>query len=421
MVLLSKTYKIYLFNVLFFDGEIKVAQIIEKRKKNIESYVDVKNAHILEIGALDSPTYDDKKYHIKFLDYTSKEELAKKGDSNPRYRLESLVNVDYVCPTPEYSKYFQENFDLVIANHVIEHIPDMIRWLDELYNLLSPGGYLFLSVPDKRYTFDIVRRNTTVVDLLRNHEESIKKPNFYNILEHFYYHKSVSASDVWSNDFKEKLGVKRYELEEAIDVAKKHSLENYADVHCHVFTTDSFCELFEELGEINKIKFGVMNHFLEHIPNIQDVNIIVKKACSIIDDFLLIRQPYYDADPYLFSNGFKFYWSNWRGHPNHMTLLEFHNMLMPLVTEGLIKSFSLYGMSPVTSSEDSAIHNIDSMIDQHGWNKKEHTPKRNIEFSIPVYKEVLAIVDLSGNSTDKVISKLKPFVKLYSSDNETTK
>jgi len=171
----------------------------------------------------------------------------------------------------------------------------------------------------------------------------------------------------------------------------------------------------------NKIKFGVMNHFLEHIPNIQDVNIIVKKACSIIDDFLLIRQPYYDADPYLFSNGFKFYWSNWRGHPNHMTLLEFHNMLMPLVTEGLIKSFSLYGMSPVTSSEDSAIHNIDSMIDQHGWNKKEHTPKRNIEFSIPVYKEVLAIVDLSGNSTDKVISKLKPFVKLYSSDNETTK
>lgn len=62
----------------------------------------------------------------------------------------------------------------------------------------------------------------------------------------------------------------------------------------------------------DKIKFGVMHHFLEHIPSIQEVNIIVNKASAVIDDFLLIRQSYYDADPYLFSNGFKFYWSNWR-------------------------------------------------------------------------------------------------------------
>jgi SAM-dependent methyltransferase len=170
----------------------------------------------------------------------------------------------------------------------------------------------------------------------------------------------------------------------------------------------------------DKIRFGVMHHFLEHIPSIQDVNLIVKKACSVIDDFLIIRQPYYDADPYLFSQGFKFFWSDWKGHPNHMTLLEFHNILMPMVSEGLIKGFSLYGMYPVTSSEDSTIHNIDSKIDQHDWKAGEHTPKKNIEFTIPVYREVMAIVDLSGNATEQVEEKLKPHVKFFSSDNTLT-
>ena len=166
----------------------------------------------------------------------------------------------------------------------------------------------------------------------------------------------------------------------------------------------------------DKVRFGIMHHFLEHIPSVQDVNIIVNKACSVIDDFLLIRQPYYDADPYLFSHGLKFFWSNWGGHPNHMTLLEFHNMLMPMVTEGLIKRFSLYGLYPVTSSEATTIHNLDSKMDQHTWNNEEHTPKRIIEFTIPVYREVLAIIDLSGNATEKVESKLKPATKFFTSD-----
>ncbi len=513
-----------------------MAQITDSRKKKIESYVDIKNSLTLEIGALDSPTYNPKDHHIKFLDFTSKEELATKGDHNPRYKLENLVNVDYVCPTTEYSKYIQDRFDLVIANHVIEHIPDTIRWLDEIYNILSSGGYLFLSVPDKRYTFDIARRNTTIIDLLRNNEEQVVRPSFYNILEHFYYHKSVSSKDAWNNNYKEKINTKRFSLNKAIDVARKHSMENYADVHCHVYTSSSFFELIDELDEINKInlnlididepsfmtnefhvvlrkpkshspanehkrttitkikeksnpniidangyefvdfgcsgggslerygkmfqaegkglgldinpekiklttekgfdaiacditkiqlnanvRFGIMHHFLEHIPNIQDVNEIVKKACTIVDDFLLIRQPYYDADPYLFEHGLKLFWSNWRGHPNHMTQLEFHNMLMPMVSDGQIMNFSLYGLHPVTSSQDPNIHNLDSEIDQHEWKADKHSNKKNIDFTVPIYKELVAIVDISGNATNRIESILNPHEKFFSSNHGVTR
>ena len=165
-----------------------------------------------------------------------------------------------------------------------------------------------------------------------------------------------------------------------------------------------------------KVRFGIMHHFLEHIPSIHDVKEISRKACSFVNDFVLIRQPYYDADPYLFSLGFKFFWSDWRGHPNNMTLLEFHNVLMPMVSAGFIKRFSLYGFYPVTSSEDPAIHNLDSKIDQHEWNIKEHTLKKKINFSIPVYREVMAILDVSGNATHEIESKLKPAVKFFTSE-----
>ena len=230
---------------------------IDTRKKIIQSFIDIANCNILEIGALDSPTYSSSKYSVKFLDFTSTERLARKSSTNSRYKLDRLVDVDFVCPTTEYSKYIRENFDLVIANHVIEHIPDTIRWLDEVYNILVPNGYLFLSVPDKRYTFDIARRNTNVIDVLRNYKENIKKPTFYHILEHFYFHKSISARDAWKGNCLEKLNKKRFEINDALSVAEKHSKEEYADVHCHVFTRDSFYDLISELREMQKCCFEI--------------------------------------------------------------------------------------------------------------------------------------------------------------------
>lgn len=156
-----------------------------------------------------------------------------------------------------------------------------------------------------------------------------------------------------------------------------------------------------------------MNHFLEHIPSIKDVEKIIIQACNVIDDFLLIRQPYFDADSYLFTHGLKFYWSNWKGHPNHMTLLEFHNILMPMVLDGQIKKLSMYGLSPVFSSKDLCIHNLDSEVDQHRWDPDKHSSKKIVNFSIPIYKEVLAIVDLDGNTTHRVKSLIETKEKLF--------
>ena len=42
-----------------------------------------------------------------------------------------------------------DSFDIVLCNHVIEHVPDMSRALTELHRVLRPGGLLVVGVPNE--------------------------------------------------------------------------------------------------------------------------------------------------------------------------------------------------------------------------------------------------------------------------------
>lgn len=201
---------------------------------------------------------------MKYADYASTNELAKKGEVNPRYQRERLVEVDYVVNDLRYASKIHEQFDLIVANHVVEHIPDVITWLNELGQLLSQNGLLFLSVPDKRYTFDIVRRETNFIDLLRAHYSKQLCPDLFDILDHLYHHKAVTKEAVWSGKHFEKLDKMRFSPMDALLRAKSLSKLPYADVHCHVFTSDSFQDIIETLRSFgfmhfDEVKFSVVH------------------------------------------------------------------------------------------------------------------------------------------------------------------
>ena len=162
------------------------------------------------------------------------------------------------------------------------------------------------------------------------------------------------------------------------------------------------CDL-TKLRVEKKVRFIVMSHFLEHIPDANDVEKIINNACRSASEFVFIRQPYFDADPYLFKEGFKFFWSDWHGHPNNMTMLDIHNILSPILSKGTIRRFSLYGLDLVKDSSSPDIHNINSPVDQHGWEAGKHSEKRFVDFSQPVYRETMAIVEIR----DRIIEKIE--------------
>lgn len=229
---------------------------MSKHLSIVNSYVQLSPlARILEIGPLDNPTFRRPSYNVSYVDYATREELAKKGSVNPRYRYEGLVDVDYVVPEGRYCNFIDDRFNLVIANHVFEHIADPIAWLHDLGTLLCADGHVFLSIPDRRYTFDILRREASVVDLIRAHVTKQSKPDFFNILDHFWHIRPVKAHDVWSDAHHELLKQRRFTGEQAISTSLRHSKDPYADVHCYAYSELCFKTLLADLVELGLLGF----------------------------------------------------------------------------------------------------------------------------------------------------------------------
>ncbi len=235
-------------------------QGMSTRQAFIKRHVkDLAGCSILEIGALDSPTFSPQQYRVKFLDFASKEQLLRENPGNPRYTEERLVEVDYVVNSTAYSKYITDQFDLVIANHAIEHIPDTIGWLKGIESLLSPGGHLFLAIPDRQFTFDYLRPETTIADVLRAHHAKQLKPDLINIFEHFYYYRPLRPKHIAEGKKEEILAAPRDSINSALAKAEKlHEELDFFNVHTHVYTYESFLVLLAELQALGLTSFNLV-------------------------------------------------------------------------------------------------------------------------------------------------------------------
>lgn len=125
----------------------------------------------IEIGALHRPVRVPPAAHVRYVDVMSRDDLLATYSSavygNPKW----VVETDVIDNGERLEAFEDESEDFVIANHILEHTEDPIAALGHLVRVLRPGGVLFLTLPDARYTFDALRARTTVDHLLRDHQE----------------------------------------------------------------------------------------------------------------------------------------------------------------------------------------------------------------------------------------------------------
>lgn len=106
------------------------------------------------------PTVNVSEANVKFLDYYNTDELksmARKEGLDP----ELVVPVDYVCQSKEYNEVVSTSFDVLITNHVLEHVDCLVEWLQKARSLIKEGGLLFFVLPDKKEEFRSVQTGYT--------------------------------------------------------------------------------------------------------------------------------------------------------------------------------------------------------------------------------------------------------------------
>ena len=223
--------------------------VMPMRRAIIERVFDLTQISILEIGAFDRPVYTPAQANVRFLDYRDAEELRKVAADEEGRLIDQIPDVHYVATSNFLSKEVDRSFDLVIGNHVVEHIPNLIVWLCEMHAVVKPGGCLFLSVPDRRFTFDYLRRETTAIDVLRWFKDGLVKPCFDQILDFHYNYRPVTGVEGYHPEvLVHRLAAKPHSLPEAIRISLEKMQLPYYDIHCNVFTYDSFVQIMTELA-----------------------------------------------------------------------------------------------------------------------------------------------------------------------------
>jgi SAM-dependent methyltransferase len=181
----------------------------------------------IEIGALFNPLVVPRGCHVRYVDRLPVDELRRQY---PNLADKPLVPVDVVDDGERLGTVPDASQDFVIANHFLEHCQDPIGALVNFFRVLRPGGVAYLTVPDKRFTFDVHRPVTTLDHLKRDHAEG---PDWSRDDHYLEFARLAHGS---STD------------EEARVVAADMAARGFS-IHFHVWTQKEFLELLTSLQD----------------------------------------------------------------------------------------------------------------------------------------------------------------------------
>lgn len=179
----------------------------------------------IEVGALHNPQKVPATVKVRYVDKIT---VATQRAHFPELDQEDLTEVDIIDDGESLATITDDTLDFVIANHVVEHFENPIKGILNMLRVLKSGGVLFLSVPDKRFTFDKDREVTPFEHVLRDYRDGPE----------------------WSCDghYEEWLTTMFGSLDAQQRLVKKHELKGSDNnMHYHVWARNDFFLLLDNL------------------------------------------------------------------------------------------------------------------------------------------------------------------------------
>ncbi len=210
----------------------------------------------LEIGAGYNPVApkcDGYKVHI--LDHLNREQLREKFRNEP-VNPDRIEEVDFIWSGESYRELTRQSeyYDWIIASHVIEHVPDLVGFLNECDSILKPGGVLSLAIPDARFCFDHFRMISGLSQAVNAHILQAKTHLPGTAVDHVLNYATLDGNIAWDDqtrgDFKF-----HHSAGEAREYIDRIMNENaYFDFHAWCFTPHSFRLMVSDLYDLGLIR-----------------------------------------------------------------------------------------------------------------------------------------------------------------------
>ncbi len=212
-------------------------------RDSLFAWLKLEQQAILEIGPLDRPLLDKgPAYQLKYLDYADTATLRQNITGHPLRNPDAVVELDYVQGERLLSDVVTERFDLIVASHVLEHLPNLLGWLREAAKILKPGGKIFAVYPDRRYTFDLERPATSVGTLLENDLLQRTRPSPAAAFDQYYYHKNVDSNSLWQGYSAHQQKIPRTFPPAQAMHAFQEAHRTYLNCHCNLLDLESLQE-----------------------------------------------------------------------------------------------------------------------------------------------------------------------------------
>lgn len=213
----------------------------DKRLARLTHDIVLPIAHGLEIGPGDAPIPLPDGCSVAYVDHKPRAEGSVLPADAPHIVWSGAGPLAPRCPRTGY--------DFAVAAHVAQYVPNLVGWFRGLHDVLRPGGVLNLSLPDRRFMFDVKRKSSTLGELVEAHHLDYARPSLRQVFDHAHLAAAADTDALWSGDvpidaLPPLTGEHALALA-AEDVRKAREDDAYVECHCWVFTPLTFLALIE--------------------------------------------------------------------------------------------------------------------------------------------------------------------------------
>ena len=204
----------------------------------------------LEFGAADNPTPLPAGVRVAYVDYAAD---ARGRAGTVDHVWSGTGSLAAVCGRAGY--------DFAIAAQVAQYVPNLLGWFRGVFEALRVGGVLNLSLPDRRFMFDVKREVSTLGAILEADHLGLERPSFRQVFDHSYGATAIDPSSLWTRDV-EVDALPRLCGEHALALAYQDARAGaerdvYTLCHCWVFTPASFLDTLDALSRLKLFPFVI--------------------------------------------------------------------------------------------------------------------------------------------------------------------